>query len=150
MYAKYISYYCAMDDVDALFEMRLDFKAPANKPAFIGIRFPDWFSAGQTNKDMIDEYKGKEFSLTLAPVRDKINLKLTVDSPHRVWKYLQIKYDPGKLHLFMAIPTASWTFGHIFEHKGRDQIARTTPHNNVFSVKVRFIHVSEEGNWAGY
>lgn len=138
-----------MEDVDALYEIRLEFKAPPNKLPFLGIRFPDWYSAGQTNKDMIDEHKKSEFIMTLEPVLNKINIKLCIDSPHRVWHYYRVSYDPGKLHLFMAIPTARWTFGHIFEHKGKDKIARTTPHNNIFSVKIRTLHIAEDGSWSG-
>lgn len=124
--------------------MELELKVPKDKLPFIGIRFNDAFAAVHTNKEMVELYRKHNFTMTAEYAGGRLNIRIAIDSPLRIWHYNGVKFDKSKLQIFMALPTKQWNFGHVIDVNGRDQVIRTIPKNEVFSVRIQDFRVHEE------
>ncbi len=116
--------------------MELLLKTYSDKPSRLGVRYTYGFQAVKAYEELVRNYRGQEFAITLEPMKGCINLVLEAVQSGKKIPYKNLDYRPELLKKLESLNNASLAlqFVHLYSETGAVFIAKPFKKTEFFSL----------------
>jgi hypothetical protein len=123
--------------------MELVLKMPQGKPPFLGIVFDNVREACTLNQDLVNEYAGSVYTISIESPGSEVNIRLVCENPHYIRVYRNVKCDPKKLENFMYLNRLSrgFNFSHLLRDFDREIVVKTLERYKLFVLKIQGVYL---------